>query len=1261
MKYVVSVLRPLVATLIVSAVASLCFSQDPAAPYVYNPVTITAGGFVPGMIAHPTAPGVTYARTDIGGVYRWNPSTNAWIPLLDFTPPTQGNLNGPESIAIDPTDPNKLYIAAGEYTSGGVFAFLVSDDQGNTFTTYTETGFQMASNNDGRAAGERLAVNPFKPAELFMGTRSAGLWVSENGAQTWTKSTTYPVSTDTNGYGVQFVVFDPVNSGTVYAGDYTNSRVYVSTNDGTTWTALPAVAWTAAILSADPTVRAPSPERAVVNPDGNLYVTFDDSPGPNSTAYGLVEKYNPQNPSAGWTNITPPFGSFQSTPRGGFVGLTQNPNVSGTVAVSTFNRYYPIDDVYITQNGGATWTSLAFNCCEYASGNGVDGPAYGNYYYDSAVYGVSPYLTFGDTVYQGPPTGDPYPTSRFGWWEAAVLIDPSTPSHIMYGTGATIYATDNLTDINFSETNGSTAENSGPAPTWYVQGQGIEESAILALISPTSGAHLLSGLGDNGGFRHDDFTVSPLGTVAGTNYGMFTNPVASNVATLDWAGQNPSVIVRTNEPENATTSPCTYGAYATDGGTNWTPFPACATGANSGSGGVISVDASGAMIMWTGSSGSSTRPSWSTNSGTTWTATTGLSTRVAAYADKVTSNLFYAYVSGTGFYSTTTSGGKIFTKTAAAALTKGTCSYATGDCGIPVMNWAVAGDIWLPLGTNGLYHSTNGGASWTHVVTTEVDAVAIGATVPNTTTQSVFIYGLPTTGAFRGIWRSDNVASGGSTWFQINDSNHQYAGPTVIAADPRVYGRVFMGMNGRGIIHIDSADSEAAISAQALDFGPVTYSTQSSDQSVTVTNSGNVPLTINSVSASGDYSETDNCTSSSPIAVSGTCTINVTLTPSTVGVRTGSLTITDSANNSPQDTSLNGVGNPATPVITWPTPAAIGYGTPLSATQLDATASFNSSTVAGTFVYTPPATTVLGLGSQSLNVSFTPTDSVDYTTATGSTSILVSQATPTVTWPTASAITYGQSLASSTLSGGSAVNGGSASVPGTFAFTTPGTIPGAGTAAQSVTFTPNNLTDYTTVTGTVSVTVNPASLTVTANPANMTAGSAVPALAYTVTGFVNGDTVSVVSGSATLTTTATSSSPVGNYPITFSTEALTAANYTFAYVNGTLSIVTAPAVSITTTSAVTGTHGGGYTLTITVKNTGAGTVTNVTLNTGTLGSTSGTPLPQTISSIASGASGAFTLSFPGSVGIDGAGVAEKYSGTVTGGSFSASVRSVTLP
>ncbi len=89
---------------------------------------------------------------------------------------------------------------------------------------------------------------------------------------------------------------------------------------------------------------------------------------------------------------------------------------------------------------------------------------------------------------------------------------------------------------------------------------------------------------------------------------------------------------------------------------------------------------------------------------------------------------------------------------------------------------------------------------------------------------------------------------------------------------------------------------------------------------------------------------------------------------------------------------------------------------------------------------------------------------------------------------------------------------------------------------------------------TFSLTVNKATLTVTANNASRTYGAANPTFTYTITGFVNGQTQSVVSGSPSLTTTATLASPVGTYTITAAQGTLAAANYNFTFVNGTLTI-----------------------------------------------------------------------------------------------------------
>jgi hypothetical protein len=185
------------------------------------------------------------------------------------------------------------------------------------------------------------------------------------------------------------------------------------------------------------------------------------------------------------------------------------------------------------------------------------------------------------------------------------------------------------------------------------------------------------------------------------------------------------------------------------------------------------------------------------------------------------------------------------------------------------------------------------------------------------------------------------------------------------------------------------------------------------------------------------------------------------------------------------------------PTITWATPAAITYGTPLSATQLDA-----SSTVAGRFVYTPAAGTVLGAGTQTLSVTFTPTDTTDYSTTTITVMLTVNKATPTITWATPAAITYGTALSATQLDA-------TASVPGTFVYNpAAGTTPAAGSDTISVTFTPTDSTNYAAATATVTLMVNYAVPVVTSmSPAIASAGGSAFPLSVNGLGFAPNSTV----------------------------------------------------------------------------------------------------------------------------------------------------------
>ena len=152
-----------------------------------------------------------------------------------------------------------------------------------------------------------------------------------------------------------------------------------------------------------------------------------------------------------------------------------------------------------------------------------------------------------------------------------------------------------------------------------------------------------------------------------------------------------------------------------------------------------------------------------------------------------------------------------------------------------------------------------------------------------------------------------------------------------------------------------------------------------------------------------------------------------------------------------------------TPSIAWAAPSPITYGTALSSTQLNATTS-----VPGSFAYSPPASTVLGAGTQTLSATFTPTDSTRYNAASASVSLTVNKATPTISWPAPAPIASGTPLSAAQLDA-------TASVAGAFVYAPPATtVLSAGAQTLTVSFTPTDSANYTAASRTVSLTVNAA-------------------------------------------------------------------------------------------------------------------------------------------------------------------------------------------
>jgi hypothetical protein len=202
-------------------------------------------------------------------------------------------------------------------------------------------------------------------------------------------------------------------------------------------------------------------------------------------------------------------------------------------------------------------------------------------------------------------------------------------------------------------------------------------------------------------------------------------------------------------------------------------------------------------------------------------------------------------------------------------------------------------------------------------------------------------------------------------------------------------------------------------------------------------------------------------------ARNGTVALNsngsVTFTPSSLGPASFDYTDTDANSDASTIATVNLIVKRAT-TITWANPADITYGTPLSSTQLNATAN-----VPGTFTYSPSAGAVLSAGNgQTLTVSFTPTDSANYAGDTADVQINVAQAPTTISWSNPADIVFGTPL-------GGAQLDATASVPGTLTYIpAPGTVLGVGKAQTlAVVFTPSDATDYTGGYAAVSINVQP--------------------------------------------------------------------------------------------------------------------------------------------------------------------------------------------
>ncbi|HWR16996.1 MAG TPA: chitobiase/beta-hexosaminidase C-terminal domain-containing protein [Terriglobales bacterium] len=355
-------------------------------------------------------------------------------------------------------------------------------------------------------------------------------------------------------------------------------------------------------------------------------------------------------------------------------------------------------------------------------------------------------------------------------------------------------------------------------------------------------------------------------------------------------------------------------------------------------------------------------------------------------------------------------------------------------------------------------------------------------------------------------------------------------------------------------------------------------------------------LTITSVTATITLSNLTQTYDGTPKAVTATTSpagLSVTLTydgSTTQPIHAGSYSVFASIDNPNYTGSATGtlIIEKAIPSVTWATPANITYGISLGAAQLNA-----SSTQPGTFLYTPAPGTILGAGTQTLSVTFTPTDQVNYASKDATTQIVVEPATIVVTVPSASRV-YGDPEPAFVPQYTGFVNGETVAVlTATAMCSTSATLASPITSGSNppyaITCAGAGAANYTFTYAQGQLTVMPTTLIVTPHSYTRPEGEPNPVLAGTISGVKNNDPIT-----ALYSTTATASSPVGTYPITATVSdggTGRLANYNLTLENGTLNVLEKqPTKTTLPTPVITpsvGVFTSPQTVTITSSTTGA--------------------------------------------------------------------------
>lgn len=733
-------------------------TPDPNVPHAlpftrsrFRNVEIVGGGFVTGIVLHPREQGLMVARTDVGGAYRWDTDAQRWAPITDWIGGSRWAYTGVESVALDPNDPDRVYLALGIYNQPrfGKGVVARSRDRGRSWEL-TELPLGMGGNEAGRGCGERLAVDPNCSSRLLFGSRDRGLWKSEDHGASWARIASFPeIETAlpnptperwnylTQAVGVVFVLFDPESSAKgapsqhILAGVSTQGTSLFESHDaGESWSPVPGQP------------KGLRPIRAVLATNGTLYLTYGREPGPNTMFDGAVFKFSSK--TKVWSTITPLAPRPEAEQPFGYAGIAVDATDPERLLVATAYRDHARDsggdELFLSLDGGETYTAIgqrAERDCARA-----------------------PWLAFR----RG--------SAHLGHWIYALALDPFDSNRAYYGTGQTIWGTANL---------GRAAH--GERTDWAVAAVGIEETVPLSWASPPEGAAVVVGTGDISGFAV--FDVDDV-----RRHAALCQPTFKDTSSLDFAELSPSLWVRVGSRGWNRELDLDTAAFSLDGARTWRAFPS--TPHASAQLGQVAVSADGASWLW--------HPRDSAlfvtaDQGRTWRACEGIAEgQFALLSDRVEPERFYAFeLAGTRAYRSDDGGGSF--RPCARPLPAQGLSDARAV-------FASAGELWLVL-DGALFRTNDHGDSWRGVpVPGRARFVGFGRAERGGSSATVFV-----TAEFDAVQLFLRSGDRGLNWTRLNDGEQQFGQIRGITGDPKRFGRFYVGTGGRGLLYADPEEA----------------------------------------------------------------------------------------------------------------------------------------------------------------------------------------------------------------------------------------------------------------------------------------------------------------------------------------------------------------------------------------------------------------------------------------------------------------------